>query len=132
VRILGVTLSKEPLGPVTRDGDTKWFDIVNWTVLGMIAAEELGLSSGNVAAQASSPSSIDIARLLGVGFDGADAFPFGDALGIDNTFMQDVLSQVGNYGEVYERTITPLGLERAGTLNALWINGGLLYAPPIK
>ena len=132
VRILGVTLSKEPLGPVTRDGDTEWFDIVNWTVLGMIAAEELGVSSGNVAAQASNPSSIDIARLLGVGFDGADAFPFGDALGIDNTFMQNVLSQVGNYGEVYERTIAPLGLERAGTLNALWINGGLLYAPPIK
>ena len=61
VRILGVTLSKEPLGPVTRDGDTEWFDIVNWTVLGMIAAEELGVSSGNVAAQASNPSNIDIA-----------------------------------------------------------------------
>ena len=101
-------------------------DIVNWTVLGTIAAEELGVNSGNVAAESATPSNTNIARLLGG--DGE----FGTSLGLDNDFMVDALTAVGNFGEIYDRTITPIGLERAGSLNALWTNGGLMYAPPIN
>ena len=128
VTVLAVTMSKEPLGPVTRDGDSEWHDIVQWIVFGMINAEELGVTSGNVSAMASSPPDATVARLLGVGLDGGAAPT--DVLGIDADFMQDVLAQVGNYGEVYARTLEPIGLTRAGSLNALWTEGGLIYGPP--
>ncbi len=130
VRILAETISKEPLGPATRDNDSEWHDVVQWVVYGMIAAEELGVDSGNVEAMVSSPPNADVATLLGVGIDGGAA-PEG-LLGVDVTFMQDVLKAVGNYGEVYERTLAPIGLERAGSLNALWTEGGLIYAPPFR
>ena len=128
VVILPETMSKEPLGPVTRDDDSEWHDVVQWVVYGMINAEELGVNSSNVSQMAANPPTAAIARLLGVGFDGGSA-PEG-VLGIDVDFMQDVLAQVGNYGEVYARTLEPIGLEREGSLNALWTNGGLIYAPP--
>jgi general L-amino acid transport system substrate-binding protein len=128
--ILEETFSKEPLAPATIDNDSEWFDLVNWTVIGMIAAEELGVTSQNVEDQASAPDSVDVARLLGVPFEGGEVFEPG--LGPEPDFMQDVISQVGNYGEVYETNLVPIGLEREGTLNALWTDGGLIYSPPFR
>jgi general L-amino acid transport system substrate-binding protein len=129
--ILDETFSKEPLGPVTIDNDAQWSDIVNWVVIGTIAAEELGVTTSNVVAQAADPPSVSVARLLGVGFEGGDVTDTG--LDIDVTFMQDVLEQVGNYGEIYETNVEPIGLlRRSGTLNALWTEGGLIYSPPFK
>ncbi|RLC57685.1 MAG: amino acid ABC transporter substrate-binding protein [Chloroflexi bacterium] len=128
--IFAETFSKEPLAPVTVDNDAQWSDIVNWVVIGTIAAEELGVTSANVAAMAADPPNIGVARLLGVGFDGGEVTNTG--LDVDVTFMQDVLDQVGNYGEIYEANVTPIGIERAGTLNALWTEGGLMYSPPFK
>ncbi len=132
LRILPVTISKEPLGPVVREGDDDWFDIVQWTVFGLINAEELGVTSANVAAAAANPPSAAIARLLGVGYEGGEVFNFGASLGLDPGFMQKVIAAVGNYGEIYERTIEPIGLPRAGTLNDLWTRGGLIYGAPIR
>ncbi|HEY5639116.1 MAG TPA: amino acid ABC transporter substrate-binding protein [Dehalococcoidia bacterium] len=129
--ILDETFSKEPLGPVTIDNDAQWSDIVNWVVIGTIAAEELGVNSGNVADMAANPPNVSVARLLGVGFEGGDVTDTG--LDVEVTFMQDVLAQVGNYGEIYEKNVEPIGLlRRAGTLNALWTDGGLIYSPPFK
>ena len=126
--ILEETFSKEPLGPATVDNDSQWFDVVNWTVIGTILAEEAGITSDNVADAAANPENIDVARLLGVPFEGGEVFDSG--LGLEPTFMQDVIAAVGNYGEIYERNITPIGIERAETLNALWSDGGLIYGPP--
>ncbi len=128
--ILEETFSKEPLGPVTLDNDAQWSDIVNWVVIGTIAAEELGVTSANVAAMAADPPNVSVARLLGVGFAGEAVTDTG--LDVDVTFMQDVLAQVGNYGEIYEANVAPIGIARAGTLNALWTDGGLIYSPPFK
>lgn len=131
VVILADTLSKEPLGPVTRDNDSEWHDVIQWVVYGMIIAEELGVTSENVEQMASDPPNADVAGLLGVA-SGGGAAP-ADLLGIGRaTFMQDVIAQVGNYGEVYERTLAPIGLERAGSLNALWTEGGLIFGPPFR
>jgi general L-amino acid transport system substrate-binding protein len=130
LRILPDTLSKEPLGPATRDNDSQWHDVVQWVVYGLMTAEELGVTQGNVADMASNPPDINVARLLGVGFEGAESADFG--LGIDVDFMQDVIAAVGNFGEVYDRTITPIGLEREGSLNDLWTRGGLIYPPPMR
>jgi len=128
--VLAETFSKEPLGPLTRDGDSEWFDIVNWVVIGMITADEFGITSENVDQVAANPPNKNVARLLGVAFEGGD--PFDPKLGIDVDFMQQVLKQVGNYDEVYQANITPLGLPREGTLNASWLDGGLIYAPPVR
>jgi general L-amino acid transport system substrate-binding protein len=127
--ILEETFSKEPLGPVTIDNDSEWFQVVDWTVIGTILAEELGITSENVADMAANPPSLDVARLLGVPFEGGEVTDPG--LGLDPTFMQEVISAVGNYGEIYDRNITAIGIApRPGTLNALWTDGGLIYGPP--
>jgi len=126
--ILEETFSKEPLGPLTIDNDSQWFDIVNWVVIGMIRADEMGITSANVADFVADPGNAEVARMLGVPFEGGEIFDPG--LGIDGDFMQDVLTQVGNYDEVYEANIAPIGIERAGTLNASFLDGGLIYAPP--
>jgi general L-amino acid transport system substrate-binding protein len=128
--ILGETLSKEPLGPVTPDNDSEWHDVVQWVVYGMIIADELGITSQNVADAAANPANRTVARLLGVGIDGNAPEDFG--LGIPVDFMQKVLFQVGNFDEVYQRTLAPIGLERAGSLNALWVDGGAIFAPPMR
>ncbi len=129
--IFDETFSKEPLGPVTRDGDTQWSDIVNWVVIGMITADEKGITSQNLADFVADPDTAETARLLGVSFEGGEVFDQGPA--IDADFMQDVISQVGNYDEVYTKNIADLlGIARAGTLNASWLNGGLIYAPPTR
>ncbi len=132
LRILPETLSKEPLGPVVRDGDTEWYDVIQWVVFGTMLADELGVDSGNVGSMASSPPNKDVAALLGVGFEGGAVSGFGTSLGLSETFMQDVIGQVGNYDEIYERTIAKIGLAREGSLNASWLDGGLIYAPPVR
>ncbi len=126
--ILPEVFSKEPLGPVTRDDDSQWFDIVNWVVIGMITADEKGITSANLADFVADPGEVETARLLGVSFEGGDIFD--SQLGIDVDFMQDVIAQVGNYGELYEKHIAPLGISREGSPNASWLDGGLIYAPP--
>jgi len=126
--ILPEVISKEPLGPVVRQGDDVWFNIVRWTLNAMINAEELGVDSSNAAEMAGS-NNPNIKRLLGTEGN------FGEALGLSNDWAMNVISQVGNYGESYEAHVgasTPLKLDRAGSVNALWTNGGLLYAAPIR
>jgi len=127
--ILAETLSKEPLAPATRSDDPSWSDLVNWVVLGMIAAEELGVTSENAAALAADPPNQEVARLLGSTNEG-NAFQAHP--GVSPDFMRNVIIQVGNYGEVYANHIAPLGIERDGSLNALWTEGGLMYAPPFR
>ena len=128
--VLAETLSKEPLGPLTRDNDSELYDVVQWVVFGMMQAEESGITSANVSSMAANPADPGMARLLGVGFEGGEVQDFG--FGISPDFMQNVLYQVGNYGEVYDRHLVPLGLTREGSLNAQWTDGGLIYAPPFR
>ena len=124
--ILPEIISKEPLAPAVRHGDAEWRDVVDYTVLAMIAAEELGISSKNVDEMLKSKDP-KIQRFLGVSPGN------GKALGLDEKWAYNVVKLVGNYGEVFERNVgvnTPLGLERG--LNAQWTDGGLMYAPPFK
>ncbi len=124
--ILPEIISKEPLAPAVRHGDDQWYDIVNFSVLAMIAAEELGVTSKNVDEMLNSKDP-KIQRFLGVSPGN------GKALGLDEKWAYNIVKQVGNYGEVFERNVgvnTPLKLERG--LNAQWTNGGLMYAPPFK
>jgi general L-amino acid transport system substrate-binding protein len=125
--ILEINLSKEPLGPLSSQSDAQFADIVRWVVYGMIQAEEFGITSDNVDEFLTSESP-DIQRFLGVGDNAAGSY-----FGIANDFMATVIRQVGNYGEVFARHIGPetaFGLERG--LNALWTEGGLMYAPPFR
>ncbi|MCH8994271.1 MAG: amino acid ABC transporter substrate-binding protein [Chloroflexi bacterium] len=128
--ILAETFSKEPLGPLTIDNDDQWFDIVNWISIGLILAEEKGITSANMADFVADPGDAETARLLGVSFEGGDIFDSG--LGIDSDFMQAVIAAVGNYGEIYDRNVAPIGIVREGTENALAADGGLLFSPPWK
>lgn len=124
--LLPEVISKEPLAPVVRHGDDQWFDIVNWTVMAMIEAEELGISSKNVDEMKKSANP-GIQRFLGV------TPGMGKALGLSEDWAYNIIKQVGNYGEVYERSVgpnTPLGLARG--LNSLWTEGGLMYAAPFR
>lgn len=125
--ILDEVLSKEPLSPVSPQGDPYFADVIRWTVFGLINAEELGVSSANVDDHLDSDNP-NMQRLLGIG-----GTPSGDYLGLENDFMVTVLRQVGNYGEIYARHLgpgTPYDLPRG--VNALWTDGGLLYAPPFR
>lgn len=126
--ILDVTMSKEPLAPVVASGDNQWGDIVRWVVYATIEAEELGITSENIGDFAGSDNPV-VGRLLG------ETDELGSALGLENDFVVAVISAVGNYGEIYDRSFGPdtsLDLGRAGTLNDLWTNGGLMYSPPFK
>ncbi|HEC36216.1 MAG TPA: amino acid ABC transporter substrate-binding protein [Anaerolineae bacterium] len=118
--ILDVTMSKEPLGPLTAHGDDQWNDVVRWVVWGMMQAEESGVNSQNVDAMLSS-NDPTIKRLLGVEGE------MGTSLGLDDNFMVYVLKQVGNYEEVYMRHLGPDGLDIPRGPNRLWTEGGLLY-----
>jgi general L-amino acid transport system substrate-binding protein len=125
--VLSEIISKEPLGPVVRQGDDQWFNIVRWTLNAMINAEEMGISSANVNATMYNDVSPAVARL--VGKEGK----FGEELGLSNDWAYNIISQVGNYGESYEAHVgpnTPLKLARG--VNALWSNGGIMYAPPVR
>ncbi len=124
--ILPDLISKEPLAPAVRHGDNQWKDIVNYAVLALINAEELGITSKNVDEMLKSKNP-KIKRFLGVTPGN------GEALGLDEKFAYNIIKMVGNYSEVFERNVGPntqLGLERG--LNALWTNGGLMYSPPFK
>ena len=125
--ILPDVISKEPLAPAVRHGDEEWFDIVRWTLFALLNAEEFGLTADNVRAEADKPSGPEVARLLGKSGD------YGRDLKLRRDWVVQVVSQVGNYGEIFERNLgkhSPLKLERG--LNQLWDRGGLHYAPPIR
>ena len=122
--ILEETISKEPLGPVVREGDEAWSDIVRWTLNALIAAEELGVTEANVADMAEGTNSPEINRMLGT--EGS----FGDVLGLDSDWAVRALSVNGNYGEIFSQHLDPIGLNRG--LNEQWTEGGLLYAPPFR
>jgi general L-amino acid transport system substrate-binding protein len=122
--LLDEVMSKEPLGPVVRQGDDPWFNIVKWTVFATIEAEELDITSENVSEMVTSDDPV-IARLLGAEGD--------LGLGLEPDWVVDVISAVGNYGEIYDRNLgpdTPFAIERGR--NSLYTDGGLLYAPPYR
>jgi general L-amino acid transport system substrate-binding protein len=123
--VLPEIISKEPLGPAVRQGDEDWFKIVRWALFAMINAEELGVTSKNVD-QMKGSDNPEIKRLLGV-----EQIKHG--LGVKDDWAYQIVKQVGNYGEVFDRHVgkgSPLKIERG--LNALWNNGGIQYAPPIR
>jgi general L-amino acid transport system substrate-binding protein len=124
--ILPQTISKEPLGPFTRNGDEVWTDIIAWLHYGLIEAEELGVTAAN-ADEMSKSTTPAIQRLLGASGD------LGSRLGLDNKWILQAIKAGGNYGEIFERNVgkaSPLKLERG--LNATWSKGGLMYAIPFK
>ncbi|MPZ89841.1 MAG: transporter substrate-binding domain-containing protein [Nitriliruptorales bacterium] len=130
--ILDETISKEPLGPAVLQGDPEWAQAVDWAVIATIQAEEFGITSENTADFEGSDNP-DIASFLGEE-DPEEGTVLDPGLpGLEPGFARDVVEQVGNYGEIYDRNLGPdtdIGLERG--LNALWTDGGLLYAPPYR
>lgn len=125
--ILPEVISKEPLAPATRQGDEAWGDIVRWVMNATITAEELGVTSANAKSLAASSKSGEVLFLLGKGGVA------GKMLGLSSDWGLNVITQVGNYGEIFERNIgakTALGLSRGA--NQLWSKGGLLYSPPFR
>ena len=129
--ILDEVFSKEPLGPAVPDGDSAWFDAVNWAVISTIQAEEFGITSANVTEMAGSDDP-GILSFLGQP-SGEDNTVLDPGLNLDPDFAVNVIGQVGNYGEIFDRNVgagSALGLERG--LNALWTDGGLHYAPPYR
>ena len=128
--ILPEVFSKEPLAPAVLDGDTQWAQVVNWAILATIQAEEFGITSANVDSFLTSED-VSIQRFLGVEIVSDDGSAVLDpGLGLPTDFAYQVVKQVGNYGEIFEAHLAPLGLERG--VNSLWTNGGLLYAPPFR
>jgi general L-amino acid transport system substrate-binding protein len=129
--ILPEIFSKEPLAPAVRDGDSQWASVVNWAILATIQAEEFGITSANVDEQLTSEDP-NIRRFLGAEYvdEDGNTTTFDPGLGLPLDFAYQVVSQVGNYGEIFDRHLAPLGLERG--VNALWVDGGLLYAPPYR
>jgi general L-amino acid transport system substrate-binding protein len=124
--ILPEIISKEPLAPLVAQGDARWADIAKWTLFALINSEELGVSSANVDEMLASDNP-EIRRLLGVEGD------FGAYVGLSKDWAYNIVKGVGNYGELWERNVgesTPIGLPRG--LNALWKDGGIMYAPPIR
>ena len=124
--ILPEIISKEPLGPVVRHGDNQFADIVRWTLFAQIEAEEYGITSKNVDEMLKSDNPT-IKRILGV------TPGMGKALGVDEKWVYNIIKQVGNYGEMFDRNVgmgSPLKIARGQ--NALWTQGGLQYAPPIR
>lgn len=125
--ILPEIISKEPLGPVVRHGDSAWGDLVRWSYYAMLVAEEKGITKVNVDEVLAATNDPEVKRLLGA--EGT----MGAMLGLDANFAYNIIKSVGNYGEVFEANIgtsTPIGLARG--LNALWTQGGLQYAPPFR
>jgi general L-amino acid transport system substrate-binding protein len=121
--LLPELISKEPLGPSVRKGDDKWFDVVRWVGFALLDAEERGVSSKNVDDMTKSDNP-EIRRLVGVDGD------LGKQLGIDNQWAYNAIKQVGNYAEIWDRDMAPMGIPRG--LNRLWNNGGLMYSPPLR
>lgn len=125
--VLPEIVSKEPLGPLVRHGDNDWGDVVRWTLNALITAEELGVTSANLAEMSAGTNNPEINRLLGT--EGS----LGEMLGLDAEWAKRAIGVAGNYGEIFDANIGPataIGLERG--LNAQWTNGGLLYSPPFR
>jgi len=125
--VLPEVISKEPLGPVVRQGDDEWFNVVRWTLFAMINGEELGVSSTNVDEMKAKSTDPNVRRLLGL--EGVK----GEWMGLPDEWGYNIIKLVGNYGEVFERNVgegSALGISRG--LNALWSKGGIQYAPPIR
>jgi general L-amino acid transport system substrate-binding protein len=125
--ILPEIISKEPLGPLVRHGDHEWGDVVRWSLMALIAAEELGITSANISEMAAGTDNPEINRLLG------SEGTLGEMLGLEADWAQKAVAAGGNYGEIFAKNIgedTPVGLARG--LNAQWTEGGLLYAPPFR
>ncbi|MBE9116553.1 amino acid ABC transporter substrate-binding protein [Lusitaniella coriacea LEGE 07157] len=124
--LLDVTMSKEPLGPVTINNDSAWFDVVKWVTYGLIEAEEFGIMQANVEEMLESDDP-NIRRFLGV------EQGLGEGIGLEDDFMVKAIEAVGNYGEVYDRNLgeqSTFNLPRGQ--NDLWTNGGLMYSPPFR
>ena len=121
--LLPEIISKEPLGPMVRKGDDKWFDIIRWTYFAQLIAEEHGLTSASIDGAMGSQEP-EVRRFLGLEGD------LGKALGLDNKWAYNAIKQVGNAAEIWDRNMTPLGVPRG--INALWNKGGLMYAPPMR
>ncbi len=128
--ILPEIISKEPLGPAVRQGDEQWNDIVKYTVFALLQAEESGLTQANVAEMATTSKDPDVQALLGAVNAEGKTSGNGEALGLGEDWAVMVIKAVGNYGEIFDRNIKPLGLERG--INAQWNKGGLMYAPPMR
>jgi general L-amino acid transport system substrate-binding protein len=125
-RILPERISKDPLGPMVRNDDDVWGDIVRWTLFALINAEELGINSMNLDTMLEVKAR-PIHRFLGTDAD----FKLGVSLGLDRNWMLNVIRAVGNYGEMYDRNFgSQTGVPLPRGLNSLWTKGGLIYAPP--
>ena len=122
--ILPEAISKEPLGPLLRRGDWDFFNIVKWTLFGLIEAEEYDVASTNVDKLKSDSKDPPIQRLVGTSGD------IGKGMGLDNDWLVRAVKAVGNYGEMYQRNVGPIGIARG--VNAQWRDGGLMYAPPVR
>ncbi len=125
--ILDVTLSKEPLGPVVRQGDDQWFDIIKWVVFATFTGEEMGINSQNVDEIKAKTDDPNVKKFLGLEGE------MGQKLGLSDDWAYNIIKYVGNYAEIYNRNLgpdTPFDLPRG--LNSCWKDGGLLYAPPIR
>ena len=120
-------ISKEPLGPTYGQNQSRFADVVNWTVYATIIADEKGITSDNVADMAASPPDAEAARLLGAADDEQQS-----NMGLAPDAFYQVIAQVGNYDEIYSRHLNPVGLTREGSANAGWLDGGLIYAPPAR
>jgi general L-amino acid transport system substrate-binding protein len=130
--VLPEIISKEPLGPLVRQGDDAWFNVVKWTYFALLNSEELGVTSANVGEMMTSANP-EIQRLLGVKNADGTAAGFGTGIGLSEEWVAQIIKAVGDYGEIFERNVglnTPLKIARGK--NALWTNGGLQYAPPIR
>ncbi|MFZ1431542.1 MAG: amino acid ABC transporter substrate-binding protein [Geminicoccaceae bacterium] len=125
--VLPEVVTKEPLGPAVRHGDNEWGDVVRWSYYAMVQGEEFGLTSANIDEMRASTQNPDVKRFLG------DTDELGKAIGLPNDFAYQIVKQVGNYGDSFERNVgdgSPLKIARG--INALWENGGLQYSPPFR
>ena len=125
--VLPEIISKEPLGPVVRQGDDAWFNVVKWTYYALLNAEEAGVTSANVADMMANSTDPGVRRLLGVEGD------YGKAIGLENGWAANAIKAVGNYGEMFDRNVGPdTNLKIGRGVNALWNKGGIQYAPPVR
>ena len=131
--ILPEIISKEPLGPVVADGDTQWAQVVNWATMATVQAWEWGITSDNVGTFDDSEDS-GIRRFLGLPItdDDGNEVIAEVGLGLPTDFARNIIEQVGNYEEIFNRNLGPIGLTLAGSPNDLWTNGGLQYVPPFR
>ena len=121
--LLPEIISREPLGPLVRQGDWRWFTIIKWVHFALVEAEDLGVTAATVE-QSKQSKNQEIRRRLGLKGE------FGKTIGLDPAWAAQAVAAVGNYGEIWERNQAPLGVKRG--VNRLWRDGGLQYAPPFR